>query len=143
MDKLEAGFLDLDMDNHYYLDAETGEVLSGKSAQALREVEGRYFIVPKLSEHTMVAWMREFAEVMVPYDAPELGKKLIVELEKEKPIEKFMEMLAADESGWIHGWSQWEVDHVYEEIIEWFCSLPIDIEDDMSELDDDCPLCKN
>ncbi len=53
-----------------------------------------------------------------------------------------MDKLTVDESGWIHGWSQWEMDYVYDEIIDWFRNLPIDIEDDMSELDDDCPLCQ-
>jgi hypothetical protein len=53
-----------------------------------------------------------------------------------------MDVLSADESGWIHAWPQWEVDNLYEEIANWFRGLPIDIEDDMSELDDDCPLCR-
>jgi len=140
MDKLEKAFLDLDLKNIYYLHAETGEVID--NTQILREEKEKYFVVPKLSEETMISWMKEFAEEMVPFDAPELGEKLLIELKKENPIKRFMDKLTVDKSGWIHGWPQWEVDHVFEEIIDWFSSLPIDIEDDMSELDDDCPLCR-
>lgn len=140
MDKLEEAFLDLDLKNIYYLDTKTGEIQ--KNIQISREAKERYFVVPKLSEDIMMSWMKKFAEEMVPFDTPELGEKLLAELKKENPIKCFMDLLTVDKSGWIHGWSQWEVDHVYEEIIDWFRSLPIDIEDDMSELDDDCPLCR-
>ncbi|MCK5062167.1 hypothetical protein KAR28_06515 [Candidatus Parcubacteria bacterium] len=142
MNKLEKAFADMNLKNLYYLDAETGEILSGKDTQISREKKARYFIVPKLSEDVVISWMREFAEEMVPFDNPELGRKLIKALEKENPAKNFIAILTPDESGWIHGWAQWEADHIYEEIVDWFCDLPINIEDDMSELDDDCPLCR-
>lgn len=142
MDKLEEAFLDLDLKNIYYLNAETGEVMSNKDGQVLHEAKEGYFFVPKLSESIIISWMKNFAKEMVSFDKPELGEKLLVELKKENPMKCFMDKLTADESGWTHGWSQWEADHVDEEIIEWFCHLSINIEDDMSELDDDCPLCR-
>jgi len=143
MDKLEEAFADINPKSKYYLDAEVGDILSGENIQvAKEEISKKYFAVPKLQENKMIFWMREFAEEMVSFDAPELGRKLIKVLEKENPAENFMAMLTPDKSGWIHGWSQWEVDHIYEEIVDWFCGLPINIEDDMSEMDDDCPLCR-
>lgn len=126
----------------YYLDAETGKILSSKNTRISRETRERYFIVPKLSKNVIIFWMKEFVEEMVLFDTPELGKKLVTALKKESPTKNFMDILIPDESGWIHGWSQWEADHIYAEIEDWFCNLPIDIEDDMSELDDDCPLCR-
>ena len=140
IDKLKEAFGDFNLERKYYLDAETGDI--AQSIQDRHKIGDRYFEVPKLPASLMISWMREFAKEMVPFDNPELGRKLIKALEKENPAENFMALLTPDESGWIHGWSQWEADYIYEEIEEWFFSLPINIEDDMSELDDDCPLCR-
>ena len=53
MGKLEEAFLDLDLKNIYYLDAETGKIL--KNMQNSRETKERYFVVPKLSEDVMIS----------------------------------------------------------------------------------------
>ncbi|MCK5027711.1 MAG: hypothetical protein KAS07_04795 [Candidatus Pacebacteria bacterium] len=144
IDKLKDAFADLNVEKKYYLDTETGEIISSeKDIQKIKaEINKRYFVVPKLPSSLMISWMQEFAEEMVIFDNPKLSKKLIEILEKEKPIENFMKFLSKDKSGWIHGWSQWESDYIFEKIEDWFCALSIDIEDDMSELDDDCPLCR-
>ena len=86
--------------------------------------------------------MEEFIDSMLWGDNPKLAEKLTNALTGKTPIKTFFNILSSDKSGWIHGWSQWEFDFLWEEIIDWFCSLPINIEDDMSELDDDCPLCR-
>ncbi len=145
MDKIEEAFNDFDIKNRYYLDIENGEViLSGEDNRVeLTFMENtRYYSSPKLSTGVKIKWMKNFADDMLYMESPELCVKLRKALEEENPAEKFMAILEPDESGWIHGWAQWEADNLYEEIIDWFCSLPIDIEDDMSELDDDCPLCR-
>ena len=144
IDDLENAFADFNLEKKYYLDAETGEIIFLKKniQKTGAEINKRYFAVPKLPSSLMISWMQEFAEEMVSFDNLELSKKLIEILEKEKPIENFMKFLSKDKSGWIHGWSQWESDYIFEKIEDWFYTLPIDIEDDMSELDDDCPLCR-
>lgn len=145
MDKLEEAFNDFNKNRRYYLDIETGEViLAGEDNRVeLTFMENtRYFAVPKLSTSVKIKWMNNFADNMLYVESPELCVKLRKALAGEKPAEKFMAILEPDESGWIHGWSQWEADNLFEEIEEWLCDLPIDIEDDMSELDDDCPLCR-
>jgi len=140
MDKLEEAFSDFDLNRKYYLDAETGEVLTG--IQDNYKIGDRYFEAPKLPASTKLSWMREFVDDMILFDCPDLFYKLKEALTDENQAVRFMEILSSHESGWIHGWAQWEADHIYEEIENWFCSLPINIEDDMSELDDDCPLCR-
>ena len=80
MDKLEEAFLDLDLRNIYYLHSETGEIID--NTRISREEKEKYFVVPKLSKETMISWMKEFAEEMVPFDTPELGEKLLIELKK-------------------------------------------------------------
>ena len=86
MDNLEEVFLDLDLKNIYYLDAETGKIL--KNTQISRETKERYFVVPKLSEDVMISWMKKFTEEMVLFDTPELGEKLLVELKKNSLSKK-------------------------------------------------------
>lgn len=140
MDKLEEAFNDFDLNRKYYLDAETGEVLT--SVKEEHKINDKYFQVPKLTISLKLSWMRDFVDDMILFDCPDLFYKLKKSLTGENQAEKFMKILSSHESGWIHGWSQWEVDNLYEEIVEWFCGLPINIEDDMSELDDDCPLCR-
>ena len=144
INKLKDAFADFNLEKKYYLDAETGEILLfKKSVQKTKAgINKKYFAVPKLPKSLMISWMQEFAKEMIPFDNLKLSKKLVAILEKEKPIENFMKLLNKDKSGWIHGWSQWESDYIFEKIEEWFDDLPIDIEDDMSELDDDCPLCR-
>lgn len=139
MDALEKAFLDLTSTNIYYFNTETGETLKKNS---LSRRGKRLLLVPKLSNDTMISWMEEFTKDLVIFDSPKLEKNLIKALKKNDPIESFLKELKKDETGWIHGWSQWQADHVYEEIENWFYNLPIDIIDDMSELNCDCPLCQ-
>lgn len=142
--KLEKAFRDSSPDKKFYLDAITGGiVLGGKIKKIGGNImdEVRFFEVPKLPEGKKLGWMNEFVDEMLWGDSPDLALKLKIALDK-RSTQSFMNILSSDESGWIHGWSQWESDYLWEEIIDWFCGLPIDIQDDMSELDDDCPLCR-
>lgn len=145
MDKLEEAFKDFDMKRRYYLDTETGEVvLEGDKdyEKIIFKESPKFLAIPKLPASLKIVWMKKFADEMVPYDSPGLAVKLNKALVGENSAEKFMKILKSDKSGWIHGWVQWEADNLFEEIKEWFCGLPVEIEDDMSELDDDCPLCR-
>lgn len=140
IDKLKKALADFDPAIRYFLDSETGEIISGLNYEA--EAGIRYFQVPKLSSDIMIPWMKDFVDDMLLYDCPDLFYKLKGALKMENPTKMFMEILSNHECGWIHGWSQWEADHWYEEAVDWLDSLEMEIYDDMSELDDDCPLCR-
>lgn len=139
-DTLEEAFLDTNPENKYYLDIGTGRV--EKEFTDEEETNGRYFEIPKLKEEEIIDWMLEFARELVPFESPEFADKLEKEIKEGKKLKELLKLLEKDRDGWIHGWAQWRHDNVFEEIVAWFDKLPFDIEDDMSELDDDCPLCR-
>lgn len=137
---------------YYFLDTISGEVgmVDGeKDKKKLEKLCGdsRYIAIPKVSDEKWRKWFRDFVEMMAGEDGEISAKLIIKELEKEEKdvFKKCLAILEKGEKvdGLIYDWWQFEADMLWEEMENWFCSLPIDVEDDwQSELDDDCELCK-
>lgn len=136
----------------YFLDTVSGEVeiaVKGKDKDKLTKLRGdsRYLAIPKIGDEKWRKLFRDFLEMMREEGGEVSGKLIIKEIEKGKKevLKKCRAILEKREKndGLIYGWWQFESDKLWEEMENWFSTLPIEIEDDwQSDLDSDCELCK-
>lgn len=137
----------------YFLDTEKGDVgcVDGKGEKNKKKTKsliesGRYIEIPNIPDKEQKKWLMEFAEEFLKSDDKD-EKSLYVTIKKllsdkkENSLESALKELEKDESGWIHGWAQWQRNHLWEKTEDWFSSLPIEIEDKFEGCDD-CELCK-
>lgn len=136
--------LDTDMSRRYFLDTLTGEVgcveKGGKKKAA--PDPGRYLEVARISVAAQLRWMKKFTEFCV--EDPVVAKVLLAEMKKEnaeKAFSRCEELLRADPNKFMYGWKEWQRQSGFEEMLEWFSTLPIDIEDKFEGCGD-CELCK-
>ena len=120
----------------YFLDAETGQVVNKETD------DKRSYKIPVIAESRQYEWALEFSKTMLPSESPQLAEKLLKILKTKNWQKEFNSTLEKDESGWIHGWVQWESDMLFEEYENWLDTLPIEIKENPEIWDDDCPLCR-
>ena len=127
---------DSDIPNSYFLDTKTGKV------KKMHESDENHFIkIPKISKQKLYLWMKEYTDEFINREDPEFAKEVYVILKQKNVFDKYERTLEKSEEGWIHGWAQWERDCVYEEMQEWFLSLPITIKEEWDYFDD-CAICQ-
>lgn len=137
----------------YFLDTEKGDVgcvekISGNGKEKAESLakNGRYIEIPNIPEKEQKEWLIEFAQEFLKLgnkDERNLYSRIIRILsgKKENSFDLALKELEKDESGWIHGWAQWQRNCLWEKAEDWFGSLPIEIEDKFEGCDD-CELCK-
>lgn len=143
-----GAFEDMNLNNIYYLDAETGHILL-ESEKILKDynLKGskRYYRIPKIPTVVELGWMKELAEELIAIENPFLAGILLQALKKSNSKDEFIKVIKKNEESWIHGWNQWRADATFEEIEIWLDGLPIDIREDWQEFFEencDCPICK-
>ncbi len=142
--------LDQTKENIYWLDVDTGECLPEtviiKNNGKMNFENGknsRYFKVPKVYDFDRLQWMASYITEMVENEDKGFAKRLEEIMQYEKPYDNFIGILEEKEDeGWIYGWSQWERDNAFEEMIKWFDKLPFEIREEMDIIDDNCPICR-
>lgn len=127
----------------YFLDIITGEVgvtdIKDKKINDKIVDNKRYFEIPGVPEKDKIKNIKEFIKEMVLPENRFLGNLLNKTL--KGGMGSFLKLLK--KTDWIYGWPQWEGDYLYDEMRDWFETLPIEIKDNwQDELDDDCPLCQ-
>jgi len=147
--RIYKAMTDSNIFNRYFLDIEIGKVkfiseeFDYNCNEALDEVKKdlnkRYFEIPKISDKEKHLWMKEFVEEMI--EDGTLKNKLNFILSKSQDFHLFERILYNDKSGWIWGWVQWKVNYLGERIGEWLDGLNIGAED-KEEYFDDCPICQ-
>ena len=98
--------------------------------------------VARIPAATQLVWMKEFTGFCVGNRV--LSGLLLTEVHKKDTVKAFLrceELLNASAGGWIHGWREWQGQSGFEEMLEWFSTLPLDIEDKFEGCGD-CELCK-
>ncbi|TSC94087.1 MAG: hypothetical protein CEN87_640 [Parcubacteria group bacterium Licking1014_1] len=138
------GLSDDDDSRKYYLDAVTGEVgiidVKDKKINDKIADDKRYFEIPRVPEKDKIKNIKKFINEMVSPENRFLGNLLNKIL--KGGIGSFLKLLK--KTDWIYGWPQWERDCLYDKMLDWFETLPVEIKDDWEkELDDDCPLCQS
>lgn len=142
--------LDLDKNKTYWLDAETGKCYqdddllknNGKTNFELKK-NNRYFLIPKINDFDRLQCMKEYTTEMVENEDRKFAEKLKITLNDKNPYDNFIKILEENEKdGWIYGWDSWEGDNAFEEMKEWFMTLPFEIREKMDDFGCDCPICQ-
>lgn len=136
-------------ETHYFLNLKTGKVkiiVEGITDKAEKELKAIYkdndlVEIPQLPSRVKYNWMKEFTEILVKNEDEKMYEKLSIVLDGQGVFRRFKDILQNDEGGWIHGWYQWENDNLFEEMMAWFESLNVGIQEDV-EYFDDCPICQ-
>jgi len=139
------GINDSAISHKYYFDVLTGQVglvKKGKNKEKLKKLDvKRYFLVPKASKSDKKIWADELIKEMVWREDSLLADSLNRELNKEGGgFDAFFKVLK--QSDFIYGWCEWESHYLYEKMLDWFDTLPVEVKEDFDDLDDDCPLCQ-
>jgi len=136
------GLKDTSISHKYYFDILTGQVGLIKESKGVKKIkkldEKRFFLLPKISKDNKKPWAQEFIEDMVRAEdlllAEALDKALNI-----GGFDPFFKILK--QSYFVYGWPQWESHYLYEELVNWFDTLPVDIKEEF-EFFDDCPVCQ-
>ncbi len=136
-EKMIIAMEDNDISNLYFLDTKTGNVESDLD----QSDSTRYIKIPKIRDSQVHEWIHEYTDEFIHHEDPEFAKKVYMVLKSKRPIKKIEDVLEQSKEGWIHGWTQWKRDCIYEEMKEWFLSLPINITEEF-EWFDDCSICQ-
>lgn len=136
--------LDTDSSRRYFLDTFTGEVgcIEKEDTKKALPDPTRYLQVARIPAATQLKWMKEFMGFCV--DNRILARLLSTEIQQkdaEKAFLRCKELLNASADGWIHGWREWQGQSGFEEVLKWFSTLPLDIEDKFEGCGD-CEMCK-
>ncbi|MCL5010640.1 MAG: hypothetical protein M1127_00275 [Patescibacteria group bacterium] len=141
---LISGLNDSVVSHKYYFDILMGQVgrvnSKGKNLRG-KQIDGkRYFELPKISKSAKEVWAKELIWNMVWRENPLLADALNKALNgKDGGFDAFYKVLK--QSDFIYGWPDWESHYLYEELISWFDTLPMEIKEEF-EFDDDCSLCQ-
>lgn len=138
------GINDTVVSHKYYFDILTGQVgliKEDKKKEKSKKLDvKRYFLVPKASKSDKKVWAEELIKEMVWREDDLLANSLSRELDKGGGgFDAFFKVLK--QSDYIYGWCEWESHYLYEKLLDWFDTLPVEIKDEF-DLDDDCPLCQ-
>ena len=137
----------------YFFDIEKGDVgcvekNNGKNKEKAESLvkSGRYIEIPNVPDTEQKKWMMKFAQEFLKSgnkDEKSLYAKIakLLSGKKENSFNMALKALEKDKIGWIHGWSQWQRNCLWEEMENWFSVLPVEIEDKFEGCDD-CELCK-
>ncbi len=131
----------------YFLDTLTGNVgrVEQEDSTKLEQVQAqkeRYLKIRSVPAESQLSWL---LEMLIEMDASaEVIEKTANSLNKNKTSEQNLKecerILEKDKDGWIHGWTQWQQDKIWEGLILWLASLPVGIEDKFEGCGD-CELC--
>lgn len=136
--------LDTDMSRRYFLDTMTGEVgciERGGRRKAVPDPK-RYLQVARIPAATQLRWIKEFSKWCL--EDEKVKKALLAETKRKNAEKAFArcEKLLRDDSGeFMYGWKEWQGQSGFEEMLNWFSTLPLDIEDKFEGCGD-CELCK-
>lgn len=137
------GINDTVASHKYYFDIMTGQVGLIKESAAKEKDrkldKKRYFLLPKMSKTDKKVWAAELIREMVWREDELLASVLTKELNKGG-FDGFFKVLK--QSDFIYGWCEWERHYLYDKLLDWFDTLPVEIKEDFDDLDDDCPLCQ-
>lgn len=116
-------------------------IVKKRTASAALRDRQRYFLIPRIPPRREVQWMVAFTREILAGEHPLLARKILKTLKtkNERALSDAIQFLTRDHEGWIHGWHSWRSDHVWEEMIGWFDTLPVTIEDVWES--DGCALC--
>lgn len=139
-----------------FLDTATGEIgviddkeiLTALGKKRLEEIShnARYIEIPHVTDVRKRKWLREFIKTFLK-EGNKKERQLYQSIDdeiKSKNIDRFdkaIVLLEKSSTGWIHGWSQWYFDELWNDMDTWLETLPFEIED-VFDGDDDCELCK-
>lgn len=144
-DGIIDAMLDTDSSRRYFLDTMTGEVGCMEQKAKNKPVldPKRYLEIARIPAATQLQWVRDFTKWCIEDDA--LKKSLITEAQSKTDTERAFarceELLRADPDEFMYGWKEWQGQSGFEEMLQWFSTLPIDIEGKFEGYDD-CELCK-
>lgn len=134
--------LDTDMSRRYFLDTMNGEVGCVEQKAKNKPVldPKRYIEVPRITVGAQLSWLKESTQMIEDRDVVE---KVMAEMQKGSTdaLLSCEKILSESESVWIYGWKEWQGQSGFEEMLEWFSTLPIDIEDKFEGCGD-CEMCK-
>jgi hypothetical protein len=142
-DMVEVAMEDGNLENSYYLNSLTGEVVflsdftdtAYEIEKRLEEIEssGDYVPIERVSSHEAYQWMENFvAEIVAPKDA-RAAEKLSIALMGKGAFRRFKDVLHSVGDEWVQAWYHWRDDQLHMAMKEWFESLPLTIIEELPE----------
>ena len=139
-DMVEAAMEDASLENAYYLNLQTGEVIFfsewvDESEEQQEEIESSEHYVPieRIPSHEAYQWMEHFvAEVVAPKDA-QAAEKLSIALMGKGAFRRFKDVLHFVGEEWVQAWYHWRDEQLTQAMREWFASLPVTITETSEE----------
>ncbi|GHO65581.1 hypothetical protein KSC_044730 [Ktedonobacter sp. SOSP1-52] len=136
--KIELAMQDSSGEYSYYLNIQTGEVIFfsefGHASEAqekqLEEIEENadiYIPIEHITSQVAYQWRCDFVDQIVFPQNTLLAEKLSTALIGKGAFRRFKDTLSGIDEKLMGKWYQWESDHFYETLEEWFASLPIQI----------------
>ncbi len=142
-DMVEVAMEDGNLENSYYLNTLTGEVVflsdftdtADEIEKRLEEIEstGNYIAIERISSHEAYQWMENFVvEIVAPKDA-QAAEKLSIALMGKGAFRRFKDVLHSVGDEWVQAWYRWRDDQLRTAMKEWFESLPLTIIEELPE----------
>lgn len=142
-DMVEAAMEDSSLENSYYLNTLTGEVVflseftdtAEERDERLEEIElsGDYVPIERISSHEAYQWMENFvAGIVAPKDA-QAAEKLSIALMGKGAFRRFKDVLHGVGDEWVQAWYHWRDEQLHMAVKEWLESLPLTISEELPE----------
>ena len=137
IDMLELAMEDGNLENSYYLNTLTGEVVflseftetAEERDKRLEEIETSddYIPIERIPSHEAYQWMEDFvAEIVTPQDAL-AAEKLSIALMGKGAFRRFKDVLHHVGDDWVQTWYRWRDDQLKKAMKEWLADLPVTI----------------
>lgn len=121
-----------DLDNHFFLNIDTGEVelvseYAEDGSKELKKLEkSRKFLpIESLPSYVPYNWMKEFTENVVAKEDPQLADKLAIALSGKGAFRRFKDCLGYSDERFLKLWYQWKEERLHEECTKWLHDLSI------------------
>ena len=142
-DIVEVAMEDSQLENSYYLNTLTGEVVflseftdtADERDERLEEIEisGDYVPIERIASHEAYQWMENFvAEIVAPKDA-RAAEKLSIALMGKGAFRRFKDVLQRVGDEWVQAWYHWRDEQLHMAVKEWLESLPLAISEELPE----------
>ena len=127
---IEAAMEDGSLENRYYLNTQTGEVIlvseydPGSVQQEQLEVAiENYVPIERIPSQQAYQWMQEFVETQILPEDALLAEKLSIALRGKGAFRRFKDVLHESSEEWVQSWYHWQDEQRSRAIEEWFMGL--------------------
>ncbi|HTK09999.1 MAG TPA: UPF0158 family protein [Ktedonobacteraceae bacterium] len=138
---LELALEDASLENSYFLNTETGEVVffsmdgySEVTEETEEEIDGsdNYVRIESIPSSQAYDWMRTFVDEEVAPHNERVAEKLSFALLGKGPFRRFKDAISNVDDKWLQAWYRWKETCLHDALVEWFADNEIDVTEEQS-----------